>query len=103
MNVFHGITGMIFLGIFYYNYFMESMQIIDKFCASPLVIFLNMAYIFHCSRRKWRDFPFSLHFLSPLFSYALCVYLTFIAQYFNIFLKQLFYLHLGAATVQFIY
>ena len=25
---------------------MEYLQIIDKFCSSPLVIFLNMAYIF---------------------------------------------------------
>ena len=25
---------------------MESLELIDKFCSSPLVIFLNMAYTF---------------------------------------------------------
>ena len=36
------------------------------------------------SYKKWEDISSSLHFLSPRPSYALRVYLGFIAQYSNI-------------------
>ena len=32
------------------------------------------------SHKKWKDISYSLHFLSPWLSYALCIYLTFIVQ-----------------------
>ena len=49
-------------------YNMESLQIIDKFFSGPLVIFLNMTYIFVYSYK-----PSFFHFLSPWFSYDLCL------------------------------
>ena len=64
---------------------MESLQIIDKFCSSHLMIFLNMAYIkSQHSYKKLKDIQSSLHFLSPRLSYAVCVYLTFVPQGSNI-------------------
>ena len=45
ISVILGITNIIFWGIFRNKYYMESLQITDKFCLSPLIIFLNMAYI----------------------------------------------------------
>ena len=76
----------IFWGIFQYSNYMKSLLITDKFCA--WVIFLNMADIFQHSYKKRRDVS-SLNFLSPWFSYALYVYLTFI-QYSNILLSSFF-------------
>ena len=53
---------------------MESLQIIDKFCSSHLMIFLNMAYIESLrSYKKPKDIQSSLHFLSPRLSYAVCL------------------------------
>ena len=46
MSVFLGITEIIFWRIFQNSYYMESLQMIYRFYSSPLVIFLNMAYIF---------------------------------------------------------
>ena len=46
MRVFLGITEMILFWIFQDSYYMESLQIIDKFSSSHLIVFLNMAYIF---------------------------------------------------------
>ena len=43
---FLGVTEIIFWWIFQNSYYMESLQIIEKFCSGPLAIFLNMAYIF---------------------------------------------------------
>ena len=64
---------------------MESLQIIDKFCSSHLMIFLNMAYIkSQHSYKKLKDIQSSLHFLSPRLNYAMCVYLTFGPQGSNI-------------------
>ena len=64
---------------------MESLQIIDKFCSSHLMIFLNMAYIkSQRSYKKLKDIQSSLNFLSPRLSYAGFVYLTFVPQGSNI-------------------
>ena len=46
MNAFLGITEIMFWWVFQSSYCMESLQIIDKFCLSLSVIFLNKAYIF---------------------------------------------------------
>ena len=85
ISVFLGVTDIIFWGIFGNSYYMESLQIIDKFCSSHLMIFLNMAYIESLrSYKKPKDIQSSLHFLSPRLSYAVCVYLTFVPQGSNI-------------------
>ena len=47
-----GITEITFWWIFQNSYYMESLQIIHKFCAGPLAIFLNMAYIFMQVKRN---------------------------------------------------
>ena len=62
-------------------YFPESFQIIDKFCSSPLMIFLNMAFKHKRSDKKWKDISSFLEFLYLVT--PLCVYWTFIAQYPN--------------------
>ena len=49
MSVFLEITRIAFDGFSktaIWKIYMESLQIIDKFCSSPLANFLNMAYIF---------------------------------------------------------
>ena len=64
---------------------MESLKIIDKFCSSHLMVFLNMAYIYsHRSNKKAKDIKSYLHFLSPRPSYVVCVLLTFVPQGSNI-------------------
>ena len=79
------ITVIIFWGIFRNSYYIESLQITDKFCSSPLMIFQKwLTYNHKHSYKKWKDISSSLHFLSPWISYTLCVYITFIAQYSNI-------------------
>ena len=45
---FFAITGIMFWWIFHNSYYMESLQLIDKLCSSPLVIFLNIAYAYLC-------------------------------------------------------
>ena len=45
VRVFLGITEMISFWIFQNSYYMEYLQITDKFCSSHLIILLNMAYI----------------------------------------------------------
>ena len=45
ISVFLGVTDIVFWGIFGYSYYMESLQIIVKFCSSHLMVFLNMPYI----------------------------------------------------------
>ena len=52
MSVFLEITQAIFRCIFQNSYYVESLQIIDKFTSNALVSFLNMAYIFIHSRKK---------------------------------------------------
>ena len=77
---------------FQLSYYMKSSinnwQVVDKLCSRPLVTFLNMTCIFQHSHKKWRDGSYSLHLLSIQFSSALCIYLTFTAQYSNIFLNS---------------
>ena len=66
MSVLLGVTDIIFWGISGNSYYMESLQIIDKFCSSHLLIFLNMAYLqSQRSYKKPKDIQSSLHFLSP--------------------------------------
>ena len=54
MGVFLGIIEIIFWWVF--HYYMESLQIIDWFYSSPLVIFQNMVYIFMQVIRNARHF-----------------------------------------------
>ena len=85
ISVLLGVTNIIFWGIFRSSYYMESLQMIDKFCSSHLMIFLNMAYISsQRSYKKPKGIKSSLHLLSPRLSYAVCVYLTFVPQGSNI-------------------
>ena len=56
MNVIHRISKIIFWCVFQYSYHMESLQIIDKFCSSPLVIFLSIKYIFQHSHKNGQTF-----------------------------------------------
>ena len=88
ISVFLGITYIIFCGIFRHSCYIESMQIIDTFIRVLLLIYLKMAYwltySYNLTYQKRKDLSSSLHFLSPWLSYALCVNLTFIAQYSNI-------------------
>ena len=67
ISVFLEITQTVFICIFQNSYYMESLQIIDKNCSNPLVFFLNMAYIFIHSHRKWKDILSALHYLSEGF------------------------------------
>ena len=70
------ITEIKFWYIFQNSYYMESLQVTDKFCLRPLVIFPNMAYIFINSHKK------SFHLLCIFHHHdfaMLCVYLTFTA------------------------
>ena len=89
MNVFLGVTEFIFWWLLENIYNMESLQIIDKFCSSPLVIFLNMAYIFIQVIRNGKAFHRLSIFLLPWLA-MLCFWLIFIAQYSNILLSSFF-------------
>ena len=57
-SVFLGITESSFWWIFRNSYYIESLQIIDKFCIGPWAIFLNMGYIFmQVIRNVKQSFP----------------------------------------------
>ena len=74
MSAFFGITEMTFWCIFQNRFDMESLKMIDKSCSSSLIIFLNMAYIFIWSHKKWEDISTAFNFLLSWFSYALCLF-----------------------------
>ena len=73
MSVFLSIVEIIFWWIFQNSYYMESLQIIDKFCSSPLVIFLNMAYIFMSVIRNRKIFHRLFFFITRIYLNALCL------------------------------
>lgn len=76
---------------------MESLEIIDL---RPLVILLNMAYIFVHSHKEWKDISsfFAFFLLNDLALF--CVYLALITHYSNIPFAT--FLH-SRASVQFAY
>ena len=86
-TIIFGITEISFWWIFQNSYYMESLQIIDKFFPSFLVIFSNMAYIFMQVIRNEKIFHrFSIFYYHNLA--MLCDWLTFIAQCSNILLSS---------------
>ena len=83
ISVLVGVTDIIFWGIFGNSYYMESLQIIDKFCSSHLMIFHDLYIVVSVVIRNWKTFHLLCNFYH-LDLHTLCVYLTFIAQSSNI-------------------
>ena len=65
---FFAITGIMFWWIFHNSYYMESLQLIDKFCSSPLVTFLNIAYIFMQVIRNGKTFIVFPFFVTMIYT-----------------------------------
>ena len=71
VSVFHGVTEIIFWWIIQNSYYIESLQMIDKFYSCSLIVFLTMAYIFIKLIRNGKSF----HRLSIFYYHDLAVIL----------------------------
>ena len=71
VSVFHGVTEIIFWWIIQNSYYMQSLQIIDKFDSCSLIVFLTMAYIFIKLIRNGKSF----HRLSTFYYHDLAIIL----------------------------
>ena len=73
LSVFLGVTDIIFWGIFGNSYYMESLQIIDKFCSSHLMIFHDLYIVVSVVIRNWKTFHLLCNFYHQDL-HTLCVF-----------------------------